>query len=143
MQFKNRKEEIMAQSQSQQRRIRTQDAVVGIAMIAFGSLLLLQQLDVFYLESIGIRSLWQAWPVIFIFIGIAKLADAPTLYHIGNGVWWIFLGAWLYVSINHVFGLRFSETWPAIIIAWGISMMWESFTKDARKKEKEYNYVNQ
>ncbi len=127
----------------QQRRFRTQDAVVGIAMIMFGSLLLLQQLDVFYLESLGIRSFWQAWPFIFIFIGIAKLADAPTLYHIGNGVWWIFLGTWLYISINHLFDLSFSETWPAVIIAWGISMMWESFTKETKKKEKDYDYVNQ
>ena len=125
------------------RRFSMQDAVVGIMLILFGTVLLLHQLDVFYMVDLGIRSIWQLWPFILVIIGIGKLADAPTLYHIGHGIWWIFLGVWLYVSINYVFGLSFGETWPAMLIAWGVSMMWESLTRDSRKLYKEEYYGKQ
>ncbi|MFA5834549.1 MAG: DUF5668 domain-containing protein [Bacteroidota bacterium] len=125
------------------RRFSVQDAVVGSMLIIFGTVMLLHQLDIIYLYDLGIHSIWQLWPFIFVFIGIGKLADAPTLYHIGKGIWWIFLGLWLYVSLNHVYGLSFSETWPAILIAWGVSMMWESLTKDSKKFYKEEHYGQQ
>jgi hypothetical protein len=130
-------------SNIQRRRFSIQDAVIGSMLILIGTILLLQQLDVFYLYDLGIRSIWQLWPFIFVVIGIGKLADAPTLYHIGKGLWLVFLGLWLYVSINHVYGLSFSETWPAILIVWGVSMMWESFTKESKKFYKEENYGKQ
>lgn len=120
-----------------------QDAVVGTILIIFGIVMLLHQLDVIYLYDFGIRSIWHLWPFILVIIGIGKLVDAPSLYHIGKGMWWIFLGLWLYVSIYHVYGLSFSETWPAMLIAWGVSMMWESLTKDSRTLYKEDHYGKQ
>ncbi len=117
--------------------------IVGSVMIAFGTLLLLQQLDIFTIYDLGIDSIWQLWPMIFVFIGIGKLADAPTLYHLRKGAWLIFLGVWLYVSINHVYGLTFGETWPAVLIVWGTGMIWESITKDSKKMYQENIYGKQ
>lgn len=117
----------------QQRRISMQDAIIGSILILFGSLLLLHQFDIVYLERLGVRSIWHLWPFIIVIIGIGKLADARSLYHIGKGVWLMFFGTWLYVSIYHVYGLSFRETWPAILIAWGVGMMWESMTKNTKK----------
>jgi hypothetical protein len=114
------------------------DAVVGTILILFGSVLLLNQLDIFYLDELGIHSVWQLWPFILVVIGIGKLVDAPTFYHVGNGIWWIFMGLFLYVTINHVYGLYFSDTWPALLVAWGISMMWESLTKHSRVYKEDY-----
>ena len=125
------------------RRFSASDAIVGGLLIAFGALLLMHQLEIINWYELGIDSIWELWPVIFIFIGIGKLADAPTLYHMGKGVWWIFIGVWLYVSINHVYGLYFKETWPALLIAWGVSMMWESFTKESKRLYKEEYYGKQ
>ncbi len=119
-------------TQTLNKRYSASDMIVGGLMILFGLLLLLHQLDIFYIYDLGIDSIWQLWPMIFVFIGIGKLADAPSVRHMGNGIWWIFLGVWLYVSVNHVYGLSFSETWPAILIAWGVSLVWDSFTKDSR-----------
>ncbi len=120
-------------TRTQTQRFNTSDSIVGALLIAFGALLLLHQLEIFYLYDLGIDSIWQLWPAVFVFIGIGKLADAPSLYHMGKGVWWIFLGVWLYVSINHVVGLSFRETWPAILIAWGIGMLWEALTKETKR----------
>jgi len=109
---------------------------MGTLFIFIGTVLLLQKLDIIYLEELlGIRSIWSAWPIVFVLIGIGKIVNSPTLKQVGEGIWWIFLGSWLYVSINHVYGLSFSETWPAMIIAVGINVLWESFVKNSRVKE--------
>ncbi len=109
--------------------------MMGGLFIIIGTVLLLQKMDIIYLEEwLGIRSIWNAWPIILVLMGIGKIIEAPTILHIGKGVWWIFLGAWFYVSINHIFGLSFRETWPAVIIAWGSNMLWESFVKNLRAK---------
>ncbi|MCK9408069.1 MAG: DUF5668 domain-containing protein [Bacteriovoracaceae bacterium] len=125
------------------RRFSAQDAVVGSMLILFGIIMLLHELDIIYLYDLGVRSVWHLWPFILVIIGIGKLVDAPTMYHIGKGIWWIFLGMWLYISIYHIYGLSFSETWPAILIAWGVSMMWESLTKNPRTLYKEEHYGKQ
>ena len=110
--------------------------LMGTLFIFIGTVLLLQKLDIIYLEELlGIRSIWSAWPIVFVLIGIGKIVNSPTLKQVGEGIWWIFLGSWLYVSINHVYGLSFSETWPAMIIAVGINVLWESFVKNSRVKE--------
>jgi hypothetical protein len=109
--------------------------IMGTWFIIIGTVLLLQKLDVIYLEELlGIRSIWSAWPIIFVIIGVGKMIDAPTMKEIGEGVWWIFLGGWLYVSINHIYDLSFRETWPAIIIAFGINVLWESFARNSKVK---------
>ncbi len=125
------------------RRFSVQNAVTGSLFIAFGTILLLQHLNIVNWYDLGLSSIWQLWPFILVFIGIGKLADAPSLYHINKGFWLVFLGLWLYVSINHVFGLSFSETWPAMLIAWGVSLMWDSLTKNSRKFNSGENYGKQ
>lgn len=96
--------------------------VAGGIFIVLGTLLLLQHLDVIYFGS-----LWQFWPFIIIALGLSKIVNAVNPMETGAGVWFIFLGAWLYVSIQHVYGLTFHDTWPAILIAWGISLIWKSY----------------
>jgi hypothetical protein len=96
--------------------------VVGGMLIIAGTLLLLQHLDIIY-----IGSLWQYWPFILCLMGVGKMVYAYNAREFGAGIWFIFLGLWLYVSINHLFGLSFRETWPAILIAWGCSLIWKSF----------------
>ncbi len=109
--------------------------IMGALFVIIGIVLLLQKLDVIYLEDLlGIRSIWNAWPVVFVILGLGKLIDSPRLKEIGEGVWWIFLGGWLYVSINHIYDLGFRETWPAIIIAFGVSVLWESYAKNLINK---------
>ncbi len=120
---------------TQRRRFNGQDKIIGIGLVLFGSLLLFQQLDLFYLEDFGVRSFWHLWPFLIVLIGAGKIIDSQTPRSIGSGAWLIFIGLWLYVSIYHVYGLTFSQTWPAVVIAWGVSMIWESATKQSKKTE--------
>lgn len=125
------------------RRFSMNDVLIGVILILFGTMLLLHKTDIIYLDELGIQSIWHLWPFIIVLFGIGKLFDAPSVYHCGNGLWLIFIGLWLYVSIYHVYGLSFSETWPAILIVWGAGMMWDSFTKQKKysyQMKKEENY---
>lgn len=110
------------------RRISTHHAVIGIMLIIIGGVLLLNQLNMLSLYELGIDSVWHLWPLIFVISGIGKLADARNLFETGRGFWNIFLGVWLYVSLYHVYGLDFSTTWPAMLVAAGLSMVWRSLT---------------
>ncbi|MFA6541869.1 MAG: DUF5668 domain-containing protein [Bacteroidota bacterium] len=96
--------------------------IVGAVFVVIGSLLLLQRFDLVYFGSV-----WEFWPFIFVLIGISKIVNGFNAREYGAGIWMIFLGLWLYVSIQHLFGLSFSVTWPAMLIAWGCSMIWKSY----------------
>lgn len=99
----------------------------SLLIILYGTMLLLNNFDV-----LEIRSIWRSWPLIVVAIGIYKLVQAESISKIGSGVWWIFLGSWLHVSFNHVWGLSFRDTWPIIIIAWGVGILWEGYVKQLR-----------
>ena len=105
----------------------TSAIVWGVLLLVLGSTLLLNNLEV-----IRIGSVWRYWPLIPVVIGIGKLIVARTRKDWGEGIWWVFLGSWLYVSVFEVYGFGFRESWPLLIIAWGISMVWNSFGEGKR-----------
>lgn len=106
--------------------------IIGGFLMLLGFVLLLDRFDVIYIGSI-----WQYWTFIFTLVSIVKLTNAFNAREFGEGLWWIFLGLWLYVSIEHVFDLSFSDTWPALLIAWGVSIIWKSFFSHSYRFVKE------
>lgn len=99
----------------------------GVLLITIGIAYLLQNFTVF-----DIGSLWSHWPLLLVVIGIVKLFAPENRKQLGAAVWLIFIGMWLYVSIHHLYGLSFSTTWPLLIIAWGITIISQSFYHQAR-----------
>jgi hypothetical protein len=109
--------------------------VMGGIFILVGCLLLLQQLDVFYVGSV-----WHFWPFIIVAVGVTKIVNAAHPMETGAGIWLIFLGLWLFVSIQHVYGLSFQDTWPAMIIALGCSMIWKSYFGKSYRRIREESW---
>lgn len=107
-------------------------AMVGIILIVIGSLFILQNLHVIYVGSV-----WSHWPIIFVIIGAVKITQSENKKEFGEAVWWLFLGTWLYISIRNIYGLDFSDTWPALLVAWGISIIWKSFVQQSYRLVKE------
>jgi hypothetical protein len=115
--------------------------VFGIALLAFGALLLLNNTDI-----INLGPIHNFWPLLLIVFGISTMVNAYDRQdsgvgvwkgrrpHSGGGVWLILVGVWLLVSTNHLFGLRFRDTWPMFIIAWGVSMVWRSLYRQSRQR---------
>jgi hypothetical protein len=94
----------------------------GLLLIGAGVLFFLDRVELFYVESI-----WQYWPFLFVLSGLNRLIAAPTANDVLRGLWSAFLGLWLFVSLQHVWGMSFQETWPALLIAWGVSLVLKPF----------------
>ena len=93
--------------------------VAGLVLILFGALFLAHNLDIIYIEHVG-----RYWPAVLVVIGLVKLFSGGGNSRHGDGLGWIFLGAWLFISLNGLWGFDFHNSWPILIIGWGISMLW-------------------
>ena len=92
--------------------------VFGVAIIAVGVLLLLDRLDFVQLHSV-----WRAWPLFLVALGISHLIQGWGTHEVGSGAWLVLIGLWLLVGNYGVWGLGFGRSWPLLVIATGASMI--------------------
>ena len=102
-------------------RIRLPQLVIGIALTALGTVFVLINLGLLEGESV-----WMYWPTILIAIGISRLLTDHGDGQPRSSFWILVIGIWLQVSLIHAFGLGFNSSWPLLVIAWGISLLWRS-----------------
>jgi hypothetical protein len=95
--------------------------VLGLALVAVGVMLLLEFQGFFEFGDI-----WQYWPLILVVLGVAKFVQADRRDDQGTGIWLVLMGAWLLVSLQHYWDLYFRDTWPAIFVVIGLSMLWKA-----------------
>lgn len=102
---------------------RTQ-AALGIVMIVAGSALLLHLTGL-----VDIGAYWDMhryWPLIIVVVGVVQLAGIPDIKAVGNGLWSIFIGLWLFMVVNQMVGLTFRNSWPVFVVAWGVKLLGEA-----------------
>ena len=92
--------------------------VPGIAMIAVGSVFLLERFDV-----ISMGQVWRLWPLFVIWIGLMHLVRPEGGR---RSIFLLMVGIWLQVSTLELFGLDFGESWPLLIIFIGASFIFDS-----------------
>jgi hypothetical protein len=102
-------------------RWRTQ-LVWGLALIAVGSAVLLERADLLELD-INWAQIWRYWPWLMVISGLTKIIPPTTPRYFLNGFWEIFFAGWWYVSFNRIWGWGFGETWPALLVAWGVGLL--------------------
>lgn len=95
--------------------------ILGIVLLLMGVFFLMDNAEI-----IEIGSAWKYWPLILVAVGASKFVSARPGKEQIEGAWLAFVGAWLFVSFNHVLGLRFGTSWPLLVIAWGITILWKS-----------------
>lgn len=95
----------------------------GLLLIVVGAAILLDRLDVIVLYDY--YSLWHYWPIILAAFGVNKLLYPVSARQILSGLWLIFFAAWWYVSYEELWGLHFNNSWPALLIAWGVGLVLE------------------
>ncbi|MES2114874.1 MAG: DUF5668 domain-containing protein [Pseudomonadota bacterium] len=103
------------------RRLRKQ-LLVGVLLIVAGTLVLLDRMNWLDLD-LDLVSLWHYWPWLMVVLGIHNMLPPTTPRLFLNGLWKLFFAAWWYVSFEHVWGLDFRQTWPALLVAWGVGMV--------------------
>ncbi len=101
----------------------------GFVLILLGALFLAHNLDLVYVDHIG-----RYWPALLILFGLVKLFETDINSQRGSGLGWIFLGSWLLVSMNDIWGLSFDNSWPILIVGWGASMLWKALYRQPQPK---------
>jgi uncharacterized membrane protein YecN with MAPEG domain len=111
---------------------RTFNILMGSILVLAGFFLLLSSL-----KLIDIGSIWEYLPLVLVIIGISKLIGGDSKHSVRSGVWFIFLGVFLFASINYSFGYGLSDTWPILVLAFGLNLIWEALINQlaARKTE--------
>ena len=99
-----------------------QQIVWGTALIAAGCVLLLDRAGIIEVD-LHMASLWRWWPWLLVLSGVVKIIPPTTPRFLLSGLSEIFFAGWWYVSFNHIWGLSFGETWPALLVVAGLGMM--------------------
>lgn len=100
--------------------------ILGTLLLLTGVLFLMDNAEI-----IDIGPVWRYWPLVLIAVGASKFFGSETGKQRVEGAWLAFIGAWLFVSFNHVLGLSFRTSWPILIIAWGVTILWKSMLRPA------------
>ena len=104
----------------------------GAVLLLIGTAMLLENLDLVQLGPI-----WRHWPALLVALGIGKLIQSDEPRDRISAFWLIFLGAWFYVSIFHLFGLGFHDSWPLLLLGIGASMVLRSTLVSNRQQQGE------
>jgi hypothetical protein len=97
----------------------------GLLLIGLGGAFLLDQVGL-----VEIVEIWHYWPLILVVIGINKMIGFPTAADFTGGLWTMFIGVWLFANFEHMFGLNFYNSWPYLIIAWGVTLILKPFIRE-------------
>jgi drug/metabolite transporter (DMT)-like permease len=90
----------------------------GILLVAIGTLLLLD-----HLGYLTVEPLRRYWPFLITLVGVGAILRASHARRMLGGLWLAFLGLWLFVSHEHVWGLWPGNSWPILIIFTGAIVM--------------------
>ena len=100
--------------------------ILGMFLMAAGLLMLIERLGV-----ADVRLTSNMWPLFPLTLGLFRLID-PPLDHDGrqrsrrSGVWLAGIGGWGLINEFHLQGFDYQHSWPLVIVAAGIMMVWNA-----------------
>jgi uncharacterized membrane protein HdeD (DUF308 family) len=94
--------------------------VWGLVLMLVGTVVLLDRL-----EHIDAADYWHFWPLLLVVIGINQTIGYPDPREFENGLWVVFIGLWLFASLENLFGLTLRNSWPLFILAWGVKLVFQ------------------
>ncbi|MEO6213293.1 MAG: DUF5668 domain-containing protein [Vicinamibacterales bacterium] len=105
---------------------RSGQVFIGLALMLLGLGFLFDRMDLWHVHLS--RHFWPFFPL---FIGLARLFGGPRSSSHGppgrGGIGMISVGIWGLVSEFHLFRLDYNTSWPLLVIAAGLNMVWRSF----------------
>jgi hypothetical protein len=107
----------------------------GLLLIGFGTAFFLDRIG--YLEF---RDFWHYWPLVLVVFGVNKMIGFPTAKDFTSGLWLVVVGIWIFFTSENMFGLTYMNSWPLLIIAYGIILILEPFIKTRFPAYQESNH---
>ena len=104
----------------------------GLLLIGAGCIFLLDRMDI-----VDIEEFWRYWPLLIVLSGLVDVLSASKFKHVTKGLFEMVLGAWLYASIENLWGLTFGSSWPILLIAYGVTVAADGVADHFGKSGKE------
>jgi len=104
----------------------------GVILIGAGCLFLIDRMDIYEVGEI-----WRFWPAIIALAGLIEILSAARVKHVTRGFLNIMAGIWLYASIENLWGWTFGNSWPVMMIAFGIAVTVNGLADHIRKSKME------
>lgn len=89
----------------------------GVILIAAGCMFLLDRMDIYEIGDI-----WRYWPAVISIAGLIEILTARGMRDISRGTMNVVVGLWLYACIENIWGLTFGNSWPVLMITFGIGV---------------------
>lgn len=102
----------------------TPQVVLGLAVILFGLVLTLDNLDL-----VDGRQVFRLWPVAVIAIGVSHLTHDRNGPRLLVGVPWIIVGTLLLLSNLGIVHVHVWDLWPLVLIAIGAYLVWQAIDR--------------
>lgn len=96
----------------------------GLMLIGLGSFFMAVQWGYLDTDLISLHFKW--WHLALLILagsGISEILDANNLRQFSKGMFTTGLAFWLYACMEHLWGWRFSNAWPVLVIAMGLNVL--------------------
>jgi predicted membrane protein len=103
----------------------------GLLLVAIGTLFLLDHLGV-----LGEIDVWQFWPMIFVFIGLAKWFSPARHREFLAGAIFILVGGVVQLQVLGLINISWGMIWPVLIILLGVHILFSGFWRRRHKESK-------
>jgi hypothetical protein len=98
---------------------------IGLALMLLGLAVLFERMDLWHLNVSA-----RLWPFFLLLLGLVKFVSGPYRTRRGRkvrgGAWLIYIGLWGLINEYHLLGLDYDTSWPLLIVAAGLNMVWRS-----------------
>ena len=110
--------------------------LLGLAIVVIGLAMLVETN-----EDWGIHIHVGWWPFLLIFLGVAKMVlpgeGGGRRKSRRSGFWLLSVGAWGLISEAQLFGFDYGTSWPLLVIALGMNIVWRSMEGPSRRQIQE------
>lgn len=104
------------------------NVLIGVTIMLLGVMIVLDRAGVitrFHYSAF--------WGILLIAIGLVKLSYRSETGQ-RQGGWWVFFGVWM--LLNETRAWRFHDSWPLLLVAIGINVMWKELVQRPRAHER-------
>lgn len=97
----------------------------GASLVALGTVFLLDRLAVLDLtQYLGSQTRWWHFlPLLIALGGVISVVSAQSARHVLKGLGDVALGVWIFACLEHLWNLTFSNSWPIVLIVFGLQML--------------------
>jgi hypothetical protein len=103
----------------------TPQLVFGLLIATIGVMFTLDNLHI-----LRARQFLQFWPLAFVAVGLAQIAQARTSAGVVGGGIWIFVGTVMLGRRLGVWDLNLFDFWPLILVLIGGRIVWQAYSED-------------